>query len=125
MESQDPSLIAVMAKLSALEHGVGVARKNLSIVMGVNDEDGMIWPGWQYCIYSESKLGIFKSFPAFPHARNSHNARKNPSMVCTTHPQRHFLALEPIIATVPVAQPCSFSTASPLCCACNVSLSTA
>ena len=39
VESQDPSLIAVMAKLSALEYGVSVARKSLSIVMGVNEED--------------------------------------------------------------------------------------
>ena len=39
VESQDPSLIAVMAKLSALEHGVSVARRSLSIVMGVNEED--------------------------------------------------------------------------------------
>ena len=39
VESQDPSLIAVMAKLSALEHGVSVARRSLSIVMEVNEED--------------------------------------------------------------------------------------
>ncbi|MCJ1401293.1 hypothetical protein MMC11_004505 [Xylographa trunciseda] len=39
VESQDPSLMAVMAKLSALEHGVGVARRSLAIVMGVEDED--------------------------------------------------------------------------------------
>ncbi len=34
VESQDPSLIAVMAKLSALEHSVAVSRKALEIVMG-------------------------------------------------------------------------------------------
>ncbi|KAL9102798.1 MAG: hypothetical protein Q9187_009081, partial [Circinaria calcarea] len=39
VESQDPSLMAVMAKLSALEHAVGVARKSLAIVMGVDEED--------------------------------------------------------------------------------------
>ena len=39
VESQDPSLMAVMAKLSALEHGVGVARRSLAIVMGVDEED--------------------------------------------------------------------------------------
>lgn len=41
VESQDPALMAVMAKLSALGHGVAVWRHSLSIVMGVNeDEDG-------------------------------------------------------------------------------------
>ncbi|MCJ1287349.1 hypothetical protein MMC26_006698 [Xylographa opegraphella] len=40
VESQDPSLMSVMAKLSALEHGVGVARRSLAIVMGVEEEDG-------------------------------------------------------------------------------------
>jgi len=39
VESQDPSLMAVMAKLSALEHGVGVARRSLAIVMGVDEEE--------------------------------------------------------------------------------------
>ncbi|MCJ1393577.1 hypothetical protein MMC18_006452 [Xylographa bjoerkii] len=39
VESQDPSLMAVMAKLSALEHGVGVARRSLAIVMGVEEEE--------------------------------------------------------------------------------------
>ena len=37
VESQDPSLMAVMAKLSALEHGVAASRNNLSIVMGEED----------------------------------------------------------------------------------------
>ena len=41
VESQDPALMAVMAKLSALGHGVAVWRHSLSIVMGVyEDEDG-------------------------------------------------------------------------------------
>lgn len=40
VESQDPSLISVMAKLGALEHGVSVARRNLAIVMGADEEDG-------------------------------------------------------------------------------------
>ena len=39
VESQDPSLMAVMAKLSALEHSVGVARRSLSIVMGLDEEE--------------------------------------------------------------------------------------
>ena len=39
VESQDPSLMAVMAKLSALEHAIGVARKSLAIVMGVDEDD--------------------------------------------------------------------------------------
>ncbi|MCJ1291077.1 hypothetical protein MMC34_002620 [Xylographa carneopallida] len=39
VESQDPSLMAVMAKLSALEHAVGVARGSLAIVMGVEEEE--------------------------------------------------------------------------------------
>lgn len=39
VESQDPSLLAIMAKLSALEHGVGVARRSLAIVMEVDEED--------------------------------------------------------------------------------------
>ena len=37
VESQDPSLIAVMAKLNALEHGVAVGRKALDIVMGKDE----------------------------------------------------------------------------------------
>ncbi len=37
VESQDPSLLAVMAKLSALEHGVAVGRKALDIVMGKDE----------------------------------------------------------------------------------------
>lgn len=37
VESQDPSLMAVMAKLSALEHGVRVARKALGTVMGIDE----------------------------------------------------------------------------------------
>ena len=40
VESQDPSLMAVMAKLSALEHGIGIARKSLAIVMGLDEDDG-------------------------------------------------------------------------------------
>lgn len=39
VESQDPSLMAVMAKLSALEHVVVGARRNLAIVMGQDDDD--------------------------------------------------------------------------------------
>ena len=38
VESQDPSLMAVMAKLSALGHGVAVWRYNLAVLMGVEDE---------------------------------------------------------------------------------------
>lgn len=34
VESADPSLIAVMAKLAALDHTIGLARKCLSLVMG-------------------------------------------------------------------------------------------
>ncbi len=37
VESQDPSLMAVMAKLRALEHSVAVSRKALDIVMGKDD----------------------------------------------------------------------------------------
>ena len=40
VESQDPNLMAVMAKLSALEHGIGIARKSLAIVMGLDEDDG-------------------------------------------------------------------------------------
>ena len=39
VESQDPSLMAVMAKLSALEHVVGWARESLGTVMGVPVEE--------------------------------------------------------------------------------------
>jgi hypothetical protein len=38
VESQDPSLIAAMAKLNALEHNVALSRKALDIVMD-NTED--------------------------------------------------------------------------------------
>lgn len=38
VESLDPSLLAAMAKLSALEHGAGRARRALSTVMGVVEE---------------------------------------------------------------------------------------
>ncbi|KZF19237.1 hypothetical protein L228DRAFT_286091 [Xylona heveae TC161] len=37
VQSQDPSLLAIMAKLSALEHNVAVSRKSLDIVMGNED----------------------------------------------------------------------------------------
>ena len=40
VESQDPALMAIMAKLSALDHAVAVWRHNLSIVMGVESEEG-------------------------------------------------------------------------------------
>ena len=39
VESQDPSLMAVMAKLSAIEHAVGVARRCLSVVMGADEDE--------------------------------------------------------------------------------------
>jgi len=39
VESADPSLLAAMAKLAALEHNVGMARKCLSIVMGEDGDD--------------------------------------------------------------------------------------
>lgn len=39
VETQDPSLIAVMAKLSALEHEVLKCRASLKIVMGDVEED--------------------------------------------------------------------------------------
>jgi Rogdi leucine zipper containing protein len=39
VESQDPSLIAVLAKLSALEHEVLKCRASLKIVMGEDDGD--------------------------------------------------------------------------------------
>ena len=37
VESQDPSLISTMSKLSALEHHVALSRKALSIVMGKDE----------------------------------------------------------------------------------------
>jgi len=37
VESQDPSLLAAMAKLSALEHSVAVSRKALDTVMGKDE----------------------------------------------------------------------------------------
>ena len=39
VESQDPSLMAAMAKLSALEHGVKVAKKALEIVTDTDEGD--------------------------------------------------------------------------------------
>ncbi|MCJ1308300.1 37S ribosomal protein S22 [Agyrium rufum] len=39
VESQDPSLMAVMAKVSALEHVVAWARTSLAVVMGQNEDD--------------------------------------------------------------------------------------
>ena len=39
VESQDPSLMAIMAKLGAMEHSVGVARSSLAIVMGVEMDE--------------------------------------------------------------------------------------
>lgn len=39
VETQDPSLIAVMAKLSALEHEVLKCRASLKIVMGDDEEE--------------------------------------------------------------------------------------
>lgn len=38
VESADPSLMSVMAKLAALDHTVGMARKCLSVVMGEDME---------------------------------------------------------------------------------------
>ncbi|KAK4555297.1 hypothetical protein LTR86_007594 [Recurvomyces mirabilis] len=40
VESQDPSLLAAMAKLGALERNVALSRRALNIVMGKEDEDG-------------------------------------------------------------------------------------
>jgi len=40
VESADPSLMAAMAKLAALEHTVQIARKCLTIVMGEDVDDG-------------------------------------------------------------------------------------
>ena len=37
VESQDPTLLSAMAKLSALEHSVAVSRKSLDTVMGKED----------------------------------------------------------------------------------------
>lgn len=37
VESQDPSLLAAMAKLSALEHSVAMSRKALDTVMGIDE----------------------------------------------------------------------------------------
>lgn len=37
VESQDPSLLAAMAKLSALEHSVAMSRRALNTVMGKED----------------------------------------------------------------------------------------
>jgi len=37
VESQDPGLLSVMAKLSALEHSAAMSRKALDIVMGRDD----------------------------------------------------------------------------------------
>ncbi|EOD44064.1 hypothetical protein UCRNP2_9258 [Neofusicoccum parvum UCRNP2] len=39
VETQDPNLIAAMAKLNALEHNVSLSRKALDVVMGKNDDD--------------------------------------------------------------------------------------
>lgn len=39
VESADPSLMSVMAKVAALEHTVGVARMGLKIVMGDEETD--------------------------------------------------------------------------------------
>lgn len=38
VESQDPSLMAAMAKLGALEHSVALSRRALDVVMGKEDE---------------------------------------------------------------------------------------
>ncbi|KAK3674344.1 hypothetical protein LTR78_005813 [Recurvomyces mirabilis] len=40
VESQDPSLLAAMAKLGASERNVALSRRALNIVMGKEDEDG-------------------------------------------------------------------------------------
>ena len=39
VESMDPSLIAIMTKLTALEHEVGRLREALRILMGEEDDD--------------------------------------------------------------------------------------
>lgn len=39
VESQDPNLMAAMAKLNALERSVALGRKALDIVMGQDEED--------------------------------------------------------------------------------------
>ena len=38
VETPDPSLMAAMAKLSALEHGIKVARRNLGVLTGQEDD---------------------------------------------------------------------------------------
>jgi hypothetical protein len=38
VESADPSLMAAMAKLAAVEHSIGIARKGLSVVMGEEED---------------------------------------------------------------------------------------
>lgn len=38
VESQDPALLSVLAKVSALEHGAKMAGRALGVVMGVVDE---------------------------------------------------------------------------------------
>jgi hypothetical protein len=40
VESQDPSLIAAMAKLGALERHIAMSRRSLDVVMG-QDLDGL------------------------------------------------------------------------------------
>lgn len=40
VESQDPSLMAAMAKLGALEHSVALSRRALDVVVGKEDECG-------------------------------------------------------------------------------------
>jgi len=42
VESQDPSLMAAMAKLGALEHSVALSRRALDVVMGVETDDGTV-----------------------------------------------------------------------------------
>ena len=39
VESQDPGLLTLMAKLSALAHGIAIARRNLALVMGADEDD--------------------------------------------------------------------------------------
>ena len=39
VESQDPSLIAAMIKLNALEHSISLSREALRVVMGENESD--------------------------------------------------------------------------------------
>lgn len=40
VESQDPSLMAAMAKLGALEHSVALSRRALDVVMGKEHDEG-------------------------------------------------------------------------------------